>query len=97
MKSGIPCVCSRIRRLYKYSLEKSKYFKKDSLCMIVSQSINLKESQPFSYYVNEKNTEMEFVLTLESSISNIWARGQFDIRTELDISNKIQSKEGNIQ
>ena len=41
MKSGIPNVCSRIRRLCKYSLEKSKYFKADSLCMIISQSINL--------------------------------------------------------
>lgn len=41
MKSGIPCVCSRIRRLYKFSLDKSKFFKKDSLCMIVSNSINL--------------------------------------------------------
>ena len=41
MKSGIPNVCSRIRRLCKYSLDKGKYFKKDSLCMIVSQSINL--------------------------------------------------------
>ena len=41
MKSGIPNVCSRVRRLCKYSLDKSKYFKTDSLCMIVSQSINL--------------------------------------------------------
>ena len=41
MKSGIPNICSRIRRLCKYSLDKSKYFKKDSLCMKVSQSINL--------------------------------------------------------
>ena len=41
LKSGIPNVCSRIRRLCKYSLDKSKYFKTDSLCMIVSQSINL--------------------------------------------------------
>jgi hypothetical protein len=41
MKSGIPNVCSRIRRLCRYSYEKSKYFKKDSLCMIVSQNINL--------------------------------------------------------
>ena len=40
MKSGIPNVCSRVRRLFKYSLDKSKYFKEDSLCMIVSQSIN---------------------------------------------------------
>ena len=40
MKSGIPNVCSRVRRLLKYSLDKSKYFKEDSLCMIVSQSIN---------------------------------------------------------
>ena len=41
MKSGIPNICSRIRRLCKYSLDKSKYFRKDSLCMKVSQSINL--------------------------------------------------------
>ena len=41
MKSGIPNECSRIRRLCKYTLEKSKYFKTDSLCMTVSQSINL--------------------------------------------------------
>ena len=40
MKSGIPNVCSGVRRLFKYSLDKSKYFKEDSLCMIVSQSIN---------------------------------------------------------
>jgi hypothetical protein len=40
MKSGIPNVCSRVRRLFKYSLDKSKYFKEDSLCMIVSQPIN---------------------------------------------------------
>jgi len=30
MKSGIPNVCSRARRLCKYSSEKGKYFKKDS-------------------------------------------------------------------
>ena len=41
MKSGIPNVCSRARRLCRYSYEKSKYFKKDSLCMIVSHNINL--------------------------------------------------------
>ena len=40
MKSGIPNVFSRVRRLLKYSLDKSKYFKEDFLCMIVSQSIN---------------------------------------------------------
>ena len=41
MKSGIPIVCSRIRRFCKYFLEKSKYFKNDSICMIVSHSVNL--------------------------------------------------------
>jgi hypothetical protein len=40
MKSGIPNAFSRVRRLFKYSLDKSKYFKEDSLCMIVSQPIN---------------------------------------------------------
>ena len=78
-----------------FEIECPLYFCEGKITNIFSQTINLKESQPFSYYVNEKNTEMEFVLELESSISNIWARGQFDISTELDISNKIQSKEGN--
>lgn len=41
MKSGIPNVCSRIRRFCRYSLDKSKFFKNDSLCMMVSQSVNL--------------------------------------------------------
>ena len=41
MKSGIPNVCSRIRRFCRYSLDKSKFFKNDSLCMIVSKSVNL--------------------------------------------------------
>ena len=41
MKSGIPNVCARIRRFCKYFLEKSKYFKTDSICMVVSQSVNL--------------------------------------------------------
>ena len=41
MKSGNLNVFSRVRRLFKYSLDKSKYFETDSLCMIVSQSINL--------------------------------------------------------
>ena len=70
MKSGIPNVCSRIRRLCKYSLDKSKYFKKDSLCMIVSQSINLagfaicglfhEPDQPIkTYKINLKLYEVE--------------------------------------
>ena len=41
MKSGIPNVCSRARRLSRYTSEKGKYFKKDSLCMLVSHNINL--------------------------------------------------------
>ena len=57
--------------------------------------INLEENKPFSYYVNEKNTEMEFSLKLQSSISNVWARGQYDIETQLKASNKIKSNKGN--
>lgn len=41
IKSGIPNVCSRVRRFCKYSIEKTKYFKTDSLCIKVSQSVNL--------------------------------------------------------
>ena len=69
MKSGIPNVCSRIRRLIKYSPEKGKYFKNDSICMIVSQSINLtgfalcglfhEEGQPIkTYKINLKLYEV---------------------------------------
>ena len=41
MISGIPNICLRIRRFKKYTNSKSKYFKTDSLCMLVSNTINL--------------------------------------------------------
>ena len=41
MISGIPNICMRIRRFRKYTNSKSKYFKIDSLCMLVSNTINL--------------------------------------------------------
>ena len=48
-----------VRRLFKYSLDNSKYFKEDSLCMIVSQSINLTGFALFSwiwiYAINDAN------------------------------------------
>ena len=70
LNSGIPNICSRVRRLYRYSYEKSKYFKKDSLCMIVSQNINLtgfalcglyfEQDQPIkTYKVNLKLYEVD--------------------------------------
>ena len=70
MKSGIPNVCSRARRLCRYSYEKGKYFKNDSLCMIVSQNINLagfalcglffeQEHSITTYKVNLKLYEIE--------------------------------------
>ena len=70
MKSGIPNVCSRVRRLCRYSYEKSKYFKKDSLCMLVSQNINLagfalcglyyEQDQPIkTYKINMKLYEVD--------------------------------------
>ena len=70
LNSGIPNICSRVRRLCRYSYEKSKYFKKDSLCMIVSQNINLtgfalcglyfEQDQPIkTYKVNLKLYEVD--------------------------------------
>ena len=70
MKSGIPNICSRARRLCKYSSEKGKFFKKDSLCMIVSQNINLagfalcgllyEQDQPIkTYKINLKLYEVD--------------------------------------
>ena len=46
-------------------------------------TIELKEGQPISYYVNRKNEEIEFTLSLDSEKSNIWARGQYNITTQL--------------
>ena len=41
MISGIPNICMRIRRFQKYKNSRNKYFKNDSLCMLVSNTINL--------------------------------------------------------
>ena len=57
-------------------------------------AIYLKEGEPLSYYVSEGNKNMEFILNSESSMNNIWARGQMSISTELPyLYNKEKNKE----
>ena len=53
----------------------------------VNEKIPLEEGESFSYYVYDGNTEMEFSLSTDSSMSNVWARGQFDITTTLKAQN----------
>jgi hypothetical protein len=70
MISGIPNICMRIRRFKKYTNSKSKYFKTDSLCMLVSNTINLAgfaicgliydhNQSDFKYTINLKIYELD--------------------------------------
>ena len=72
MISGIPNICMRIRRFKKYTNSKSKYFKTDSLCMLVSNTINLAgfsicgliydhNQNDFKYTINLKIYELDNV------------------------------------
>ena len=45
--------------------------------------IRLTEGQPITYYVNRDNETIEFSLDFNSEKSNIWARGQYYIKTQL--------------
>ena len=46
--------------------------------------IKLFEGEQLNYYVSENNTIMEFVLNSYNLISNVWAKGQLNISTELN-------------
>ena len=52
------------------------------ICSFIDK-IELEEGQPISYYVNRESEEIEFSLTTKSEKSNIWARGQYNIKTQL--------------
>ena len=76
--------CSNYMNSYCSGVINNKFYEK----------IELIDGEPFSYYVTD-NIEMEFILNSNSSISNVWARGQFEIITELNIDDKIKYKNGN--
>ena len=46
--------------------------------------IDLEKGEPISYYVNGENEEIEFNLNVDAEKSNIWARGQYPIETQLE-------------
>ena len=56
--------------------------------------IELIEREPFSYYVTD-NIEMEFILNSNYSTSKVWAIGQLEIITELNIDDKKKYQNGN--
>jgi hypothetical protein len=60
-----------------------------------SNSIELKEGEPLSYYVSEENKEMVFSLTSSSTVANVWARGQMEIITTLSHNNYIKKDKEN--
>ena len=57
-------------------------------------SIKLEEGEQYNYYVNNENQKMIFLLDLRGSKSNVWARGQQSITTQISGVN-IQANSGN--
>ena len=57
--------------------------------------IPLNDGEPISYYITDNNRVMEFVLNSYSSISNVWARGQLEIQTDLKADEKIKNDKEN--
>ena len=70
------------------SLECSQYPCKGTFAFNYLDKIDLIEGETLSYYVNKDNEEMEFSLIPNSTseISNIWARGQLNISTTLNLN-----------
>ena len=49
-----------------------------------NEKITLSDGEPINYFVNQDNEEIQFLITsLNTDIFNIWARGQFQIKTTL--------------
>ena len=79
-----------------FDLECSEYSCSGRIENSYSDDIDLEEGETLNYYVSNSNLEMKFSLTSKenSEISNIWARGQLRIVTELDLS-KIKKENEN--
>ena len=71
-----------------FDLECSKYHCSGKIKNSYSNDIDLEEGETLNYYVSNLNLEMKFSLTSKenSEISNVWARGQLGIITELPLS-----------
>ena len=71
-----------------FDLECSKYPCYGRIENSYSNNIDLEEGETLNYYVSNSNLEMKFSLTSKenSDISNVWARGQLGITTELNLS-----------
>ena len=69
-------------------LECSQYPCQGNIEFSYSEKIDLIEGETLSYYVTNDNVEMEFSLSPNKSsvISNIWARGQLNINTTLNLN-----------
>lgn len=68
-------------------LECSKYNCAGKIIYEIQSTIQLEEGESFSYYVYNGNKKMVFSLNTDSIKSNVWARGQFNIKTSLNIEN----------
>ena len=55
------------------------------------ESIELIQGEPINYYVNKEDEIIYFSIHLKNKISNVWARGQYNITTELS-SNFIKKR-----
>ena len=47
------------------------------------ESIKLNQGEPINYYVNKEDEIIYFSIHLENKMANVWARGQYNITTEL--------------
>jgi len=78
-----------------FDLECDEYSCGGTILSSYSNNIELKEGEPLSYYVSEGNINMEFSLTSNLNMFNIWARGQKEIITELPSINSIKKNKEN--
>ena len=78
-----------------FDLECSQYPCYGQIENSYSNYIELEEGETLNYYVSNSNLEMIFSLTSkeDSEISNVWARGQMEITTDLPLLKIKKEKE----
>ena len=79
----------------KYEIECSSYPCSGKTIFGGVNRIKLEEGEPYSFYVNDKTEKNTFLLVLNGKKSNIWARGQKAIITELKGANIKAKYENN--
>ena len=55
-----------------------------------TEKIRLLDGEPINYYINQENEKIQFLISLNNEISNIWVRGQKQIKTELSEKALVQ-------